>query len=319
MRACLNEVYGTPDVLRIAEVAKPVPSAGEVLIKIHATSVNGSDREGLSGKPLYARIGGILKPGNPVLGGDIAGVVESVGSGHTKFAVGDAVFGELADYHGGFAEYVCSDGKLLARKPEGMTFCTAAAIPQAGTIAWNGIVKAGVSEGMRVLINGAGGSGGSFAIQLAKLRGAEVTAVDSEHKLEYMRGLGADVVLDYAQVDFTTAGEEYDVILDLTAQKSAMAHARAVKPGGSYALVGGSMASMFSALFVGGFIRGKTVKVLAVPQNCEDILEIAKLVEKEEIKVSVDRVFKFDDIPDSMRYVDGGKSKGKVVIQVTEE
>lgn len=316
MKACLNSVYGSPDVMRLADIPKPVPKPNEVLIKILATSINGSDREGLAGTPLYARIGGLRKPGNPVLGGDIAGVVEAVGASHTVFNAGDAVFGELKDYHGGFAEYACSDGKFLAPKPDGLTFAQAAAIGQAGTIAWNGICKQGdVHEGQRVLINGAGGSGGSFSVQLAKLRGAEVTGVDSADKLEYVRSLGADYVLDYAQTDFAKSGEQYDLILDLIAHRPAGACARALRPGGRYAMVGGSMSPMLQGVFFGPCFKigaKKTVGIMVVDQSRADMLAITELIEAGQIRISIDRVFAFNDIPDAMRH----KAKGKVVIQI---
>ncbi len=172
MKAVTYHRYGSPDVLRLQEVKKPIPSDDEVLIKIHAVSINGTDKEGLTGRPLYARIGGFRKPSQPILGSDIAGRVEAAGKNHTDFKPGDEVFGELPGYRGGFAEYVCTHGRTLARKPASLTFEQAAAIPQAGVIALNGIRKKGqVQPGQAVLIIGAGGSAGSFGVQLAKLHG----------------------------------------------------------------------------------------------------------------------------------------------------
>jgi len=168
------------DILQLADVDQPVPEKSDIRIKIHAVSINGSDREGLIGQPLYARIGGLRKPKNPILGSDVAGVVDAVGEAHQAFKVGDRVFGELSDYRGGFAEYVCTNGQNMARIPDALSFAQAAAIPQAGVIAFNGICKKERAQaGQKILINGAGGSGGSFAVQLAKLNGAEVTGVDS--------------------------------------------------------------------------------------------------------------------------------------------
>jgi NADPH:quinone reductase-like Zn-dependent oxidoreductase len=180
------------------------PTDDEVLIKVHAVSINGSDREGLIGKPLYVRIGGLRKPGHPILGSDIAGRVETAGRNIREFQPGDEVFGELPGYHGGFAEYVCAPEETLARKPASLTFEEAAAIPQGGVIALQGIREKGkVQPGQKVLINGAGGSAGSFAVQLAKLYGAEVTGVDNTGKLDFLRSLGADHVIDYTRQDFT--------------------------------------------------------------------------------------------------------------------
>ena len=323
MKAYLNEQYGSPGVLHLADVETPTPKDDQVRIKIHAVSINGSDREGLIGSPLYARMGGLRKPGNPILGGDIAGVVDAVGKEHTEFTVGDAVFGEIPGYHGGFAEYVCTNGKTMAHKPESLTFKQAAAIPQAGVIAWNGICKQGnVQPGQRVLINGAGGSGGSFAIPLAKHLGAHVTGVDNGHKLDFMRSLGADHVIDYTQQDFTKSGEQYDVILDLIAHRSALAYPRALRPNGTYSIVGGAVSTLLQVLILGPAIKrmtGKTMRVLAVDQNRPDLLAITELVEAGQIELAIDKSFAFDEIPDAMRYVDSGRAMGKVVIGVAND
>ncbi len=202
MKAIVRYRYGSPDVLKIEEVEKPTPSDDEVLIKVHAVSINGSDREGLIGKPLYARMGGLRKPGYPILGSDIAGRVEHAGKNITQFKPGDEVFGEIPGYHGGFAEYACASENTLLHKPAGLTFEEAAAIPQGGVIALNGIREKGqVQPGQQVLINGAGGSAGVFAVQLAKLYGAEVTGVDNTGKMDFLRSLGADHVIDYTRFD----------------------------------------------------------------------------------------------------------------------
>jgi NADPH:quinone reductase-like Zn-dependent oxidoreductase len=221
MKAIVRHKYGSPDVLRLEEVDTPVPADDEVLIKIYAVSINGSDREALIGKPLYARLGGLRRPGYPILGSDIAGQVERAGKNITQFQPGDEVFGEIPGYHGGFAEYACAPERTLARKPAGLTFEQAAAIPQAGVIALQGIREKGqVKPGQKVLINGAGGGAGTFAVQLAKLHGAEVTAVDNTGKLEFLRFLGADHVIDYTRQDFTQTGKQYDLILDVIAHRS---------------------------------------------------------------------------------------------------
>jgi NADPH:quinone reductase-like Zn-dependent oxidoreductase len=200
MKAVVRTEYGPPDVVRIEDVAKPVPGDSEVLIRVVAASINGSDREGLAGKPVYARIGGLTKPRHRILGSDIAGRVEEVGKRIVNLRPGDEVLGEVPGYHSGFAEYVCAPETTFVRKPAGLTFEEAAAIPQAGAIALQGIrIKGQVRPGQKVLVNGAGGAAGSFAVQLAKLHGAEVTGVDHGDKEQFLVSLGADHVIDFAR------------------------------------------------------------------------------------------------------------------------
>jgi NADPH:quinone reductase-like Zn-dependent oxidoreductase len=309
MKAVIYEKYGPPDVLHLADVETPVPADDEVLIKIRAVSVNGSDREGLTGKPLYARLGGLRKPRHRILGSDIAGHVESAGKDHTEFKPGDAVFGEIPGYRGGFAEYVCTHGKTMAPKPAGLTFEQAAAIPQGGVIAWQGIRERGqVQPGQKVLINGGGGSAGSFAIQLAKFYGAEVTGVDNTGKLDFMRSLGADHVIDYTREDFTKSGTQYDLIVDLTAHRSVFAYQRALRPNGTYYFVGGSAAVLFQMLLVGSWIRrtrNRNIRLLGVPQNRKDLLAITELCEAGRISPAIDRRYSLNEVPEAMRYVVG--------------
>lgn len=320
MKAIVYHRYGSADELKLVEMPKPVPKDDEALIKIHAVSINGSDREGLIGKPLYARLGGLFRPGEAILGSDIAGRVEAVGKNHTEFKVGDEVFGEIPGYGGGFAEYVSTHAKTMMIKPAGLTFEEAAAIPQAGVIALNGIIKQGkVQPGQQVLINGAGGSGGTFAVQLAKLHGAEVTAVDNTHKLEFMRSLGADHVIDYTREDFTKNGKQYDLILDLIAHRLAGAYQRALRPDGQYFLVGGSVATMLNVLFRGSSIKkrtGKKVNILMVPQNRNDLIAITELCTAGKVRPVIDKQYSLDQVPQAMRYVGDGRSMGKVVIIV---
>jgi NADPH:quinone reductase-like Zn-dependent oxidoreductase len=320
MKAILYDRYGPPDVLRLAEIEKPVPTDEQILIKIQAVSINGSDREGLAGKPLYARIGGLRRPGNQILGSDIAGRVEFAGKNHTEFKPGDEVFGEIPGYHGGFAEYVCTHGKTLALKPASLTFTQAAAIPQGGALALHGIRHKGqVQPGQKVLINGAGGSAGSFAIQLARLQGAEVTGVDNTSKLDFLRSLGAHHVVDYTREDFTRSGRRYDLILDLIAHRSVFACQRALQPNGVYFFVGGSVGVLFQVLLFGGWIRRSTAKnmrMLMVPQNREDLLAITQLCEAGKIVPVIDRTYSLEEVPEALRYVSAGRARGKVVITV---
>lgn len=322
MKAVIQHRYGSPDELSIEQLPQPIPSDDQILIKIVAVSINGSDREGLVGRPLYARTSGIFNPGRRILGSDIAGRVEVAGRNITEFKPGDEVFGELPGYQGGFAEYVCTSGRTLIRKPPGLTFEQAAAIPQGGAIALRAIRSVGKAQGgQRVLINGAGGSAGSFAVQIARLDGADVTAVDSGDKLEFVRSLGADHLIDYRAEDFTRSGNRYDLILDLIAHRSVFASRRALAPGGRYYLVGGSVSVMLQVLLFGGWI-GRSVdqalKVLFVPQNRKDLTSITELCVSGEVTPVIDRVYSLDETPQAMRRVAEGRAKGKVVISLEQ-
>lgn len=320
MKAIVYERYGSPEVLRLQEVPKPTPAADEVLVKVVAVSVNRSDWEGLTGRPLYARFLGLWRPGRPVLGSDIAGRVEAVGKDHTLFKPDDEVFGDILGRLGGFAEYVNVRGTTLALKPPGFSFEQAAAIPQAGVIALQGIRDRGqVRPGQRVLVNGAGGGAGMFAVQLAKLYGAEVTGVDNALKLEFMRSLGADQVIDYAREDFTRGGQQYDLILDLIAYRSVFDYARALKPGGRYLAVGGSVATLLQLVLLGPWVRrisGKSLGVLAVQANREDLLEVARLCLEGKVVPFIDKRYPLSEVPQALRYLGEGHVKGKVVITV---
>jgi len=321
MKAIVYHQYGPPDNLKLVEVEKPTPTDDQVLVKVHAVSINGSDKEGLIGKPFYVRMGGLRKPGDPILGSDIAGQVEAAGKNHTQFKPGDEVYGEMGNYHGGFAEYVCTRAKDWALKPDSLTFEEAAAIPQGGVIALQGLRDKGkVQPGQRVLINGAGGSAGTFAIQLAKYYGAEVTGVDNTCKLDFMRSIGADDVVDYTREDFTRKRKQYDLILDLVAYRSAFSYLRALKPGGSYYFVGGSVATLFQILLLGPLIKrmtDKNLRLLAVQRNREDLVQITELCQAGKIVPVIDRRYPLSQVPEAMRYVSDGRAKGKVVIIVS--
>ncbi|WP_457254255.1 NAD(P)-dependent alcohol dehydrogenase [Pedococcus sp. P5_B7] len=264
MKAVVHERYGGPDVLRVEDLSIPSPATGQVLLKVTATSINLSDWEGLRGSPFYARLGGLRSPRRPTLGSDIAGVVEAVGNGVTRFQPGDAVYGDNLRLMGGFAEYAVAPESVLALKPAELTFAEASTIPQAGAIALQGTAR--VSPGLRLLINGAGGGSGSFAVQVAKRLGAHVTGVDNADKLEFMRTLGADEVIDYRGDDFTRGHDPYDLILDLVAHRSVFAYRRALAPGGRYLCVGGSVRALLRVLTIGataGLVTGRRLGVLA--------------------------------------------------------
>src|SRR5438477_11730044 len=320
MKAIVYTKYGPPDVLQIKEVEKPTPADDEVLIKLEAVSINRSDWETLIGKPLYARIGGLRKPRRHILGSDIAGRVEMAGRNVTRFQPGDEVFGDILGRMGGFAEYVCAHEKSLARKPANMTFEEVSTIPQAAVIALQGIRDKGqMQPGQKVLINGAGGGTGTFAIQLAKLYGAEVTSVDNTGKLDFMRSIGADHVIDYTREDFARNGKEYDFILDVVAHRSVFAYARVLKPNGSYFAVGGPVATFIQILLLGPLIRrttGKNVRVLVVRPNLEDMVYMTELSKTGKVVPVIDRRYPLREVPEALRYLGEERAKGKVVITV---
>jgi NADPH:quinone reductase-like Zn-dependent oxidoreductase len=320
MKAIVYTKYGSPEVLQLKEVAKPTPKDDEVLIKVQAVSVNRSDWEGLTGKPLYARIGGLLRPRNQILGSDIAGQVEMAGRNVRRFQPGDEVFGDILPRLGGFAEYVCARESALALKPANMTFEEAAAIPQAAVIALQGIRDKGqVQPGQKVLTNGAGGGAGTFAVQLAKLYGAETTGVDNTGKLDFMRSLGADHVIDYTREDFTKNGKQYDLILDIVAHRSVFAYKRALRSNGSYFLTGGSVATIFQILLLGpgiSMIESKKIRILAVRPNIEDLNFMKELIEAGKVTPVIDRTYPLSEVPEAIGYVGDGRAQGKVVISV---
>ena len=315
MRAVVYDRYGPPEVLRVAEVPTPSPTTNQVLVRVVATSVNLSDWECLRGAPLYARLGGLRTPARRTLGSDVAGRIEAVGSGVTRFRVGDQVYGDNLQLKGGFAEYAVAPEGALAHKPQELTFAQASAIPQAAAIALRG--TAGVAAGQRVLINGAGGGSGSFAIQLAKRAGAHVTGVDNAGKLEFMVSLGADQVIDYASEDFTRPDEPYDLVLDLVAHRSPFACRRALAPGGRYWCVGGPVRTLVAIMTIGSIIGRLTRRrlgVLVVPQGPRYFTALADLVVAGDIAIHIDRRFGLEEVPEALRYVGEGLALGKVVV-----
>jgi len=317
VKAVVYTQYGLPEVLHLTEVATPIPKDNEVLIKVAAVSVNRSDWENLTGKPLYARIGGLLKPRHLILGSDIAGRVELAGSNIRHFHPGDEVFGHILSYTGGFAEYVCVPEQALALKPASMTFEEVAAIPEAGLIALQGLRDKGqVQPGQQVLINGAGGGAGSFAVQLAKFYGAEVTGVDHTDKLDLLRSLGADYVIDYTWEDFTKTGKQYDLILDLAASRSVFAYARALRSRGRYLMVGGSVATLFQVVLLGPWMRSKHIRLLMVHPNAKDLVFLTELYEEGRVVPLIDRRYPLREVALALRYLGEGHAKGKVVITV---
>jgi NADPH:quinone reductase-like Zn-dependent oxidoreductase len=285
-----------------------------VLVEVAATSVNLSDWECLRGTPLYARIGGMRAPAHRTLGSDVAGRVESVGSGVTRFRPGDEVYGEIR--MGGFAEYAVASESALAHKPETLTFAEASTLPQAGAIALQG--TSGVGSGQRVLINGAGGGSGSFAIQLAKRAGAHVIGVDNAGKLEFMRSLGADEVIDYRSQDFTRVAPS-DLVLDLVAHRSVFAYRRALARGGRYRCVGGSVSALLRVVTVGailGRLTGRRLGLLVVKPGPAHFQPLAELCLSGDVQIHIDRRFGLEEVPEALAYHGEGRALGKVVVEV---
>jgi NADPH:quinone reductase-like Zn-dependent oxidoreductase len=273
MKAMVYEKYGTSDVVTLKDIEIPTPKDNEVLVKVYAVSVNSWDWDLLRGKPFLARLGGMLKPKYKILGADIAGRVEAVGKEVKNLQLEDEVFGDISWCGwGGFAQYVCVHEDALSLKPSNMTFDQAAAIPQAAVLALQGLRNKGeIKEGQKVLINGAGGGVGTFALQIAKLHGTEVSCVDRTSKLEMLKKMGADHVIDYTQEDFTKKGQFYDLILDVVGNRSVFDYKRVLKPNGKYVMVGGSLPHILQLLLLGPMIsKTKSMSILVHQPNNKD-------------------------------------------------
>ncbi|ELR72023.1 putative zinc-binding oxidoreductase [Fulvivirga imtechensis AK7] len=320
MKAMVYRKYGSPEQLQLIEVDKPVPKAYEVLVKVKNASVNSWDWDLITGKPLiYRLLFGILKPGFPIIGSDIAGTVEAVGSEVQYLKPGTEVFGDISGIgFGAFAEYVAVPENLLAVKSVKMTFEEAAAIPQAGVLALQGLRKGGIKTRRRVLINGAGGGVGTFAIQIARLWGAEVTAVDKYDKRDMLRSLGADYFIDYTKKDFTQTGQKYDLILDVLAERSVFDYRRALNSGGSLVIVGGAVFTLLQTGILGKWISGKnrSLSLLAHRPNKDDLEELKTMFDSGSVKPIIDKVYPLADLPQAIRMLGEGQIKGKVVIKM---
>lgn len=319
MQAVVFTKYGSPDVLRLTEIDRPTPKDDEVLVKVHAVSLNDWDIGALGGDAVNRVIFGLRRPKMQILGSDIAGRIEAVGKSVMQFKPGDEVFGDLSGRWGGFAEYVCAPEKALVLKSPGMTFEQAAAIPQAGLLALQGLRDAGrIQSGQKLLINGAGGGVGTFAIQIAKLQDVEVTAVDSAEKLDMLRSLGADHVIDYRQEDFTRNGKRYDLVLDVKTNRSIFDCMRALNKNGVYVILGGSFARLIPTLLLGSLfsmIRNKRVRILPLKTN-KGLTEMRDLFEAGKLLPVIDGPYDLSEVPQAFRYFMEGRHKGKVVITV---
>jgi NADPH:quinone reductase-like Zn-dependent oxidoreductase len=319
VKAIVYEKYGPPDVLQLKEVEKPTPKDDEVLVKVHAASVNYGDLPVLRGEPLQRLMGGgPLKPKHKILGDDIAGRVEAVGVNVKQFQTGDEVFG-ISNF-GAFAEFVCADEKYLALKPASMTFEGAAAIPFAAIAALQGLRDKGqIQSGQKVLINGASGGVGTFAVQIAKSFGAEVTGVCSTRKLDMVRSLGADHLVDYTQDDFTQKEQRYDLILAVGGSRSIFNYKRALSSEGIYVCIGGSLAQYFQALLLGPLIStmgNKKLGSMYGNPNQKDYDFLIELFEAGKVVPVIDRRYPLSDVPEAIRYLEEGHVLGKVVITV---
>lgn len=314
MRAVQYDRYGPPQVLSLVEVPVPEPGPGQVLVRVRATSVNLSDWETLTGWPAYSRIGGPRRPARPVLGSDVAGVVETLGPGVSAFAPGDKVFGDNLRLKGGFADYCVVPVGALAPKPPGLSYVEASALPQSSVIALQGTQWAG--EGTRMCVNGAGGGSGAFAVQLAKAAGAHVTGVDNSGKQAWMQELGADEVVDFEADDWTRRGP-FDLVLDLVARRSVWAYRRALAPGGRYRCVGGTTRALLRVLTAGsllGAASGHSLGVLVVREGPEHFAPMVERCLAGDVTVHVERTFALDDVPEALAVVGAGQARGKVVV-----
>jgi len=322
MKAIVCPKYGSPDVLQLQEVAKPSPQDDEVLIRIHAASINARDWRFMRAKPFFIRLmpGGLLRPKNKILGADLAGRVEAVGINVKQFKSGDEVFGYLpsATGRGTFAEYVCASEKAITLKPANLTFEQAAAVPEAAMTALQGLRDNGkIQPGQKVLINGASGGVGTFAVQIAKAFGAEVTAVCSTRNLEMVRSIGADHVTDYKKEDFTKNGQQYDLILAVNGYHPISDYLRALKPQGIYVVVGGSMNQLFQAALQrrrAPMIGSKRTYVVSLVQSQNDLIFLKELLESEKIMPVIDGCYPLRKTPEAFWYFEKVHPKGKVVI-----
>jgi len=322
MKAIVSERYGSPDVLELREVEKPTPDENQVLIKVHAASVNAYDWHMLTADIFLVRLGaGLFKPKNTRRGADIAGRVEAVGSNVKQFQAGDEVFGCIGS--GGFAEYACAKEDLLALKPGGLTFEEAAAAPMAALTALQGLRDIGqIQPGQKVLINGAGGGVGTFSVQFAKYFGAEVTAVCSTRNLDVARSLGADHLIDYTREDFTKNGLRYDLILAVNGYRSIFDYRRALNPKGIYVVAGGSLAQILQGILLGSRLSkngGKKMGFFMANLNQKDLGFIKELIEAGKVKPVIDRCYPLREAAEALRYLGEGHAKGKVVITVNIE
>jgi len=319
MKAIVYHNYGSPDVLRLEDIKKPVPGDDEVRVKVYAVSINAWDWDMLTGRPFeYRFIGGLLKPKSTKIHGcDIAGKVEAIGKNVKRFHAGDEVFGDLSEGGwGAFAEYTCARENELIHKPSSMTFEEAACLSHGGNLAVQGLIDFGkIKSGQTVLINGGGGSTGTLAIQIANLFDVEITAVDSTDKLDMMRSLGADNVIDYTKDDFTKNGRQYDLIFDVKTTRSIFDYKRALCPNGTYVTVGGKTSRILQLLLFKKLTGNYKMHMVGYKAN-KDLKYLVELFEAGKIKPVIDKCFPLEETADAFRYFGEGRFKGKIVIRL---
>jgi NADPH:quinone reductase-like Zn-dependent oxidoreductase len=322
MKAIVCPKYGSPDVLELREVEKPTPGDDDVLIKVHAAALNAADWHIMRADPFLVRMAfGFVKPKHSILGADVAGRVETVGKNVTRFKPGDEVFGDLFESgFGAYAEYACAREDGLVLKPSTVTYEQAAAVPLAGVTALQAVRDSGrIKAGQKVLINGASGGVGIFAVQIAKWFGAHVTAVCSTRNLNIVQELGADRVIDYTQEDFTKRGEHYDLILAVNGYHPIFDYKRALNSSGTYVMIGGSGAQLAQAMLLGPWISmmgGRKMGNMMAKPNQKDLLFLKELMEAGKLKTIIDRSYTLSEVPDAIRHLEGEHARGKIVITV---
>jgi len=322
MKAIVHTKYGPSDVLQLREVEKPAPNADQILVKVHAASINAADWHIMRADPFFIRLMGygLLSPKDPRFGSDVAGRVEAVGENVKELRPGDEVFGGA---NGAFAEYTLAREEDMALKPANISFEQAAAVPGAGLTALQAIRYAGgIRPGQTVLIQGASGGVGTFAVQLAKSLGAEVTAVCSTRNLKLARSIGADHAIDYTKEDFTRSGQRYDLILAVNGYHPLFAYNRALNPRGIYVCVGGTMSQFFQAMLLGPLISRKGAKRLGgmgmARINQKDLVYLGELLQDGKLIPRIDRTYTLSEVPEAIRYVEEIHAQGKVVITVEQ-
>jgi NADPH:quinone reductase-like Zn-dependent oxidoreductase len=328
VKAAVQERYGSPDVVELRDLEVPSPSDGEVLVRVVAASVNRADLDGLTPKPSFVRLFlGLRAPRNHGIGGDVAGVIESVGPGVTRFKPGDKIFGDLyTQGQSAFAEYVSAPEKFFEPMPPGMSFEEAATLPHSAILALQALrLRKGrtVQPGDKVLIVGASGNVGPFAVQIAKSMGAEITGMASTAKLDMVRALGADHVLDFTKVNVTRAGERYDWIVDMDSYLSIIRVRSVLKPGGAYVTLGGGNWTIFTGLVVGPLMSLFSNKWTGLmlwwkPWHPPDVVALKELIAAGKLKPVIDRRFPLSEIVEALRYVDEGRARGKVVVSMDQ-
>jgi NADPH:quinone reductase-like Zn-dependent oxidoreductase len=321
MKAIVQTIYGSPDILQLAEVGLPIVPDDGVLVRVQASSVNAGDWHLMRGDSFLVRLmfGGLRQPKIKTLGMDVAGIVEAVGRSVTQFKPGDAVFGDMSESgFGSFAEYVCAPAAVLVHKPANISFAVAATVPVAGVSALQALRDYGqIQPGQKVLINGASGGVGSFAVQIAKAYGAEVTAICSKAKIDRVKSIGADHIIDYTQTDITQTGQQFDLIIDAAAYRSVFDYLPSLTKNGTYVLIGGSIARLFQTMFLGPWLtktRSQNVKLLMTKPNQTDLMTLKEMLETGKITPMLDRTYPLSEVPTAIHQLEQRQVTGKIAI-----